>query len=73
MVTQLTYLHSLCEKKGKDFSPEAAQCWAIWQYDNDIVFDKIFNRKLLDEVVAREFVAKRSIWRWRSSWPKKKL
>lgn len=48
----------------------AAQYWAIWQYNNDIVFDKniyfsfyagIVNRKLLAEVAARGIVAKRGI------------
>ena len=48
----------------------AAQCWAIWQYNNDIVFNKniyftfyegIVNRKLLAEVVAPQIVAKRGI------------
>ena len=57
-------------KKEKDLCPVAAQCWAIWQYNNDIVFNKniyftfyegIVNRKLLAEVVAPQIVAKRGI------------
>ena len=57
------------EKKQKAFSPVAAQSWAIWQCNNDIVFKNIYfspysgivNRKLLAEVVAREIVAKGEI------------